>query len=182
MRLYRSTIILAIVLMILVAAHIWLSKPEEGRQAADSAENEEVVLVPVDRTKLSEVERTGAEGKIILTRKENEFILSYPENRSVIETNINDFISSLAQLKSARIISRTPDDYDVYGLTEPQASIKVKTDDGNIIVLHIGDQTYSRENHYVRKDGDNTVYAISWYNAENLLKNLLQTDSGENSS
>lgn len=180
MRLYRNTIILAFVLAILVAAYIWLPKPGNEQYTSNSGQDTGIVLVPADRTKFLEIERTGTEGKVVLARKDNEFVVAYPAGASVIPVNSNDFIDSLSQLKAARIINAAPASCDEYGLSEPQASVKIKTDDGNVIVLHIGDQTYSKENCYVRKDGDNTVYAISWHNAENLLKNLLKSDAGVN--
>ena len=59
-----------------------------------------------------------------------------------------------------------------YGLEQPYAEIKVKSGNGTVNTITVGNKTSSNESYYVRKDADDSIYTVASSKIEDLVRPL----------
>lgn len=70
---------------------------------------------------------------------------------------------TLTSLNATSLIEKDPEDLSIYGLDNPQFTLRISFVDGSSILLSVGNMTPVARNYYVITDKDNIVYTIGNY-------------------
>ncbi len=123
MKKFRTTWILAGVLLVL-AAYVYWGEIKGSKKREEQKAKEEKVLV-FDKAKVESVTLTSIQGKFQAKRSgEKEWILESPLKAPADKLVWNNIIDSLDELKFSRVISEKSEDLVPYGLKD--AKIKVE--------------------------------------------------------
>lgn len=156
----RSILILAVVLVVLVGAYVYVSnRPQEQ---VETGETIEICKVPrEDIVKMVLESRDGT--TLTFIKKDDEWTVDYPHPVVLDKTSVDDIAYSFASLYAERIIDENPEDLSVYGLDKPAVVAKAFLKDGTEKVLYLGNETPAGNTYYLMAEGDPKVYSV-WMN------------------
>lgn len=180
---WKKIAVLGIVLVIFVAAFIFLSKMQNADNS-DSNEDNQGKIAEVNSEDVSKIilEHEGTE--IVLTREEIEVEKETTDENGETKTETEkkkvwtnpdfdvdssrvDDIIRAAGTTINRTINENPENVSVYGLDNPRLVTFVLSD-GKEVTLEIGGQSPTGESQYVRRAGEKAVYSIGSYDGKKL--------------
>src|SRR3990167_1205938 len=124
MKKFKTTWILAGVLLVLAAAVYW-GEIKGGKKREEQKEKEEKVLV-FDKGKVESVALTSIQGKFQAKRSgEKDWILETPLKVPADKLAWNNIIDSLYDLKFNRVISEKSEDLVPYGLKDAKVKVEM---------------------------------------------------------
>jgi hypothetical protein len=166
-----------LILGIAVAIILTVSPPETDNPSATTAVTEEVtsrLIYEIDPTKIVSMLVTNENGIYQIGRMEigEEITWTIEEYASLpLDSNfVISAMSSVSTLVAARIVTDTPADLSVYGLTEPRAEIIALFEGGVMKDILIGNQSPTAGETYMMLSGANTVYTIADTSIATLLE------------
>jgi hypothetical protein len=152
----------------IAAAILLINKPPETTDPLVTAAPEEVtsrLVYDIDPLKIISIFIMNEKGSYEIGRFEieGEQLWSVEEYASLpLDTDfILSVMSSAAKLTAARVVTDTPSDLSVYGLTEPRAEILTLFEGGVMKDLLIGNPSPMTGETYAMLSGENTVYTIA---------------------
>lgn len=146
----KNTLILIAILIILLVIFIFWQNPFKAQQNKTQTET----VITNDLTDLQKIEIRQADKTVILTKQENNWLVSSQDNILANEIIIENLIEALQKTKSGTIISSNQDKLANFNLTEDKATrLKLFAEEDNLIIeLLIGkrggpayDQTYLKK-------------------------------------
>jgi hypothetical protein len=156
---------LAGALAIVVGLAVWftLHPPGKAKTAGAVDDSEKVEISKAEIADLREMVVESPRGKLRLYRQGDEWKADVPYPVTLDKTAVEDLGYSFGRLYSEKIIDKEPKDLAVYGLEPPQATARAMLKDGSSIELQLGNRTPASNTFYLRKKGDQAVYAV-WMN------------------
>lgn len=150
-------LILLLVLAGLTAAFFGLK--QYNKVQSEKEEDDGITIFDTERDDIVKL-TYDYEGETYCFEKEDDTWYDAEDHTLNIEQYlIKNMLSSVAPLKAEQIIENVTD-MNQYGLAEPSRTIQYETEDA-AYVFEVGDYNSVSSVHYIRKPGENTVYAVS---------------------
>lgn len=165
MRFYRNAIILAAVFAALLVTYIYLPKHSEEQDA-----DKNIKIKTFNRESIAEVNLKNQQGIILLTKTENTWKMSKPQNYKLDKASTESFIDNISDFKAESIIEEKAQDIDKYGLKKPKAELTVKTLNGESTLFLIGDEVPIEGGYYLKTSDKEIIYRIDAYLAGDFLR------------
>ncbi len=165
----KSYIILGIAIAVLIGAFLLISsidteKPQEK-------ENNTVTIYETENENIKTVSVKNSYGEYTFINGETPSV----EEKTDIDIDtakIESFIGEWSFVTSNEIINENPSDLSEYGLANPVAVLSITVNDGEGLVLYMGDNSPLGNGRYVKADKENKVYILSQYKSEMILRKL----------
>ncbi|MBD3375838.1 DUF4340 domain-containing protein [candidate division KSB1 bacterium] len=152
---FKTTLVLALVLIVGIVAVVLLDKKDEQR--AEQKELDEKLL-NIEKENVSEIMLEPA--GIHAVRDSNDWILTDPVDARADNDAINSLLGIFDYSKQIRVISSDPSEYPVYGLQNPKAEM-VLVHDGQSDTLYLGDDNPTGSYVFARQSGSPDVFLTS---------------------
>jgi len=165
----RSTVllILAAVLAATTAATLLLIRRQEtGATTAEEAAaqiQERIQITNIDPAEVRRIELVSQGRQLRLYRENDAWRIEQADPVELDPAAVEDLVYTFARLDAERVIARSADDTEQFGLDPPKVVGRALLADGGKIELRLGDLTPVRNTYYLMKTGDSTVYAV-WAN------------------
>ncbi|MCX8129097.1 MAG: DUF4340 domain-containing protein [Clostridia bacterium] len=172
MKLYRNAIILVVVLGLLIGAYVILKNKEGSSDTAQAGttETKEIEIINIGSEKAKEITIEGKDGKLVLEKKDKEWVLVQAGDIKTDKTLLEGLVSDAASLKADKVVEEKAADLSKYGLSSPSVIVSVKAGDGTVKVFELGNQTPLKDGYYVRLKDSDKVYTIGSYTGDKFLK------------
>ena len=158
----RNLLVLCGVLAV-ICAGIFSVKTVEKH--IDDIQTIDEVVVAIDKDALTQVSWTGEEGTVTLVKEDDTWKSADDEDFPVSQDAVDEFLSNFEEVKATFIIDDV-EDYEQYGLKDPEHTITFTSEDGETVVT-TGTYSTMDEQRYICVDGG-LVYLIETDIAENL--------------
>lgn len=131
---------------------------ESGEPAADAAEVS--MLTDIHMSDIAGIALKNGNGSIALMLYQNEWsVLEAPEDTGVNMSAVKSFSYRMAHMPALEDLGETQD-WEAYGLDDPQATVSIVQTDGSVTKIHMGDQTPLEKGYYARRENDFHLYWI----------------------
>ena len=157
---FRITLLLVVV-AILMGGYLWLGPPLTEPEEDDSPTSQDWFYL-VDDSQIYRLDVTYFGTPAIFIR-DSERVWHYG---SLDGPPVSEEFAGTAFLaggaRSPRLITESPDDADLvlYGLDDPQITLRFYMEDGQAYTVYVGDLTPDRITNYARIDGIDRVYLL----------------------
>ncbi len=179
MKLYKTVILTAVILAVGIAG-FFIIREIVDRNTPSRTYQLSTVITNMNSNDVEEV-RIDNNGIIMHMQKRSETTYDNDGNRRVEEAwylvdeedtrlaqrIVDGLVIAAANLTATEIIEEDVEDLSQYGL-DGNYKVYIKSDKNVEYTLIIGDILYNREGYYAMIEGDDTVYSISLYSANNL--------------
>jgi hypothetical protein len=158
----KNLFILAVVVAV-VGAYIFFFErhqptSEEARTRAEK------VFPDLDQDAVAGIEIRGLEGRVRLERVDDEWHLREPLDFPADPSKVNSALGSLANLVADRRLAADEVDPREYGLNEPAVEVELRSDEGVIVSLAVGDEMPLGSKRALRLDsGAEILLASGWF-------------------
>jgi hypothetical protein len=166
----RRLLIAALLLVLLFAfTKFYHPKPKEDSTKASDVSPKILALTESDIVKIS-LKKKDADEIVIAKNAAGKWEITAPKALPADQEAVSSVLSTLASLNGDRVIEDKASDLAQYGLSAPAFEIDVVAKDGRTTKLHIGDDTPTGGNAYVRVDGDARVFTLTSSNKTSIQK------------
>jgi hypothetical protein len=158
----RWTLIAVVAVLALVVGGYFALKLRP-RPAARPSESAGVELNRVDAAKLAKITLTRPGGTLVAEQAGGAWKVNYPYPVTLDKGNVDDLVSTFADLTAERLIEQSPADLAPFGLAPPKAVASIVMTDGTEKTFLLGDKTPSGTGYYLQVKGTPAVYSV-WLN------------------
>jgi Domain of unknown function (DUF4340) len=118
----------------------------------------QLTLPSVDSESVTKLEIFEGEATITLTKSGDDWTLS-PEGYPADSRRVKAGLDALAAVSAGTMTSKSPKMHSKYEVTEDKLTVAASSDSGELIKLIVGKETADKRGNYVRKPGDDRVFA-----------------------
>jgi hypothetical protein len=160
MRKYLSTFILIGVLLILVAGVIGIRYYKEKKQAAPVANN---FYENLDIDHITKIEIIKAGKLLNLIREKDKWTESVvdQEPQEAEKESVDGLLSTIKDIKIKEEITNKADKQELFQVTTNTLEVRLFQGEEEIADFFIGKTTPDFNGNYIRKDGENSIYATT---------------------
>lgn len=170
MKLYRNAIILLSVVLILAGVYFVVTRfVIKEPEAPERIKYEKVVDLSTSDMKEMTIENKGE--KFIFHKVNNDWLLTYPENVKYDPSRLSSSAINFSSIFIERVIEEDAADLVPYGLDDPIV-VTCELEDGEKVILEVGDLTPAKSGFYVKLAGENSVYTTDTYTMNKVLISL----------
>jgi len=173
MKLYKNAIILVIVSLLLVASYFVTNKKNSNKNVQDGTNLSTIKVLNLNPDNITEIETDNKKDKLIFKKSENKWKLIEPSDIKYDQALADGLPLSIFYVTASKLIAEKVDDPAQYGLDNPSV-ISIKTTDGKLNILEIGDETSNKDSYYFKVKGNDKVYIID----KNKVDAILMTTKG----
>lgn len=157
----KSTIILAIAVIVLIAAYFSFNKTTFFSKKADDSTQEKktINIIKIDK-ELTEMKINTEGSEFVLSSKDKNWKISKPENFEADIEKINAISSGMADLNADKLASEDTKDLASFGLDKP-TTITVKDSSGTSYTIEVGNETTLKTGYYIRKKDEAKIYVVT---------------------
>ncbi len=163
-------LLLAALLLAGLAGGVYYSnsrtKANEGKPAPDAPPD--ILKIPDDQVTGIEIKK-GAD-LTSLKKSDAGWQITAPQALNADQDAVKSMVTTIAGLKSDRLIEEKAGDLATYGLTSPAMEVTVAAKDGKKHRLLVGDETPTSSGYFVKLDGDPRVFTVASYNKSSVDK------------
>ncbi len=155
----KTLIILSGIFIVLaiVASSSWWSKYFNSRKRLqENADLNFPAFIPAAINKISITKKDGEE-KILEKKKDSWKINGFDASQK----KIDDFFKSLADSEIKSLVSKNPENYKIFGVTEENGTILTLYQDSATTTLIVGKQGDSYDSFYAKKKNGFNVYLVA---------------------
>jgi Domain of unknown function (DUF4340) len=169
----HSLILSTVVLLALVGTLYWSEhrKPkEETRVSADSSP----AILKLDDASITQVDLKKKDTPGIMLAKDSSgsWQIMEPKKLAADQSTVSSMVSTLASLRSERVVEDKASDLNAYGLAQPALEVDLTEKDNKNQKLLIGDDTPTGSAAYAMLTGDPRVFTIATYNKTSFDKSV----------
>lgn len=155
-----------LILTLMVYCMLHVAQPN----SAKTPQPEQVSLLSIRTSDLTQVEFASDSG--VSTIFQNDDGWAWADGTVINSETADLMVTFLSYLYSDDVVKRGETDYVKYGLDPPQRIVAFETKEGERHVVEFGNVTATGKSVYMRLDGSDTVYTIS-YDAYDIIFNSL---------
>jgi hypothetical protein len=170
----HSLIAATVILLALVGTLYW----SEHRKPADDADKSSADTAPsilkLDEASITKLELKHADGEPIVLAKQSSgnWQITAPTNYAADQTSVSGLLSSVASLRSERVVEDKASDLKQFGLDHPVLEVNLTEKDNKSQRLLIGDATPAGGAVYAMLAADPRIFTMASYNKTSIDKNL----------
>ena len=136
-----------------------------NKQQAEKEQGSVQTLEPIISLSADEIRKihyTNPQGELTFEKDETgEWRLPEDPSMPLSASSVSALASAFANLTPSQIVADTQSDAASYGLSDPQLSITLVTDNSQTITLKVGSKNTYSGGYYAALEGDDHVYMIS---------------------
>jgi len=158
----RNTIIL-IVVALLLGGYIYFFEIKGDKEGETSAGDAALMMFDVSLDEVVElVVRDGpATMRVFLSEDGRTWVLDQPEKREADADQVRRAIAHIVGATASRSLDRKEaGNLADFGLENAPLEVRLRTSDGDTVLLFVGDQNPRGTQYYAMKSGGNTIYMI----------------------
>ena len=168
----NTAIVFGLFILLLAGTLIW-QKTKTSSDGADApTATPEDLLLHLDEASVKAISVQDANNQRVSLRRseDNKWVIIYPQAEATDEAAV---ISAVSQLLNVRITSRpqTIPDLETVGLDPAAYTILVETNDGEQILINVGNLTPTEGGYYVLTQ-DRIIYVASKFGLDGLINFL----------
>src|SRR5579875_3113483 len=159
----RNLLVAAIILAALSGAVWWAKRhPATSTATGTPAAETSPKLADIPQAQITEIDLKKKNGPdVILTRQNDKWQITSPENLPADQDAANGVASSLSPVTADNVVEDKPADLGKYGLTAPSLTVTVHEKNGKSDTIYFGDDVPAGSLVYARVDSNPKVYAVS---------------------
>lgn len=179
MKLYKSLILTAVILAVGITG-FFIAREIVERNTPSRTYQLSTVITNMNSNDVEEVEIDN-DGIVMHIKKRSEvkydnegnkrieeaWYLVSEEDTKLAQRVVDSLVIAASNLTATEIIEEEVEDLSQYGL-DGDYSVYIKTNKDVEYTLILGDMLYNREGYYAMIEGEDTVYSISIYSANNI--------------
>lgn len=153
MKVFRQTIILFVLFVLVVGGYFLFLKPAEKRKK--EKEEREKKLIEYDSSKVSEIWIEKPDGqKVGFRKKDSKWDIIYPVWAEADRFSVDPIASRYSSVEIERLIEKNPKDLKEFGLDNPRFKVRIKLDDGKEFGIFIGLKSQVGYSVYAMREDD----------------------------
>ena len=170
----RSLLIASIVLLILAGGYYWSERHKPSNDAAKASADAPPSILKLDDAVVTQIKLTksGAEPIVLTKSPVGAWQISVPKPLGADQSAVASMVSTLASLKSERLVEEKPGDLKRFGLDQPAVEVELSEKAGKAHKLLIGDEAPTGGTFYAMLAADPRVFTIAGYSKSTIDKNL----------
>ncbi|HBM80388.1 MAG TPA: hypothetical protein DD426_06060 [Clostridiaceae bacterium] len=163
----RNLIILLVLLAVLAASYIYISK-RPSKTKDQGSDTQAVKLLELDSKKIVKINIKNKDGILELEKKNDKWALTSEGGINIDQNIVDTIVSTFSALNADKIVSSNPGNLGEYGLSSPSSATAI-LEDGSEKVVYVGDKTPDGNNYYGMVKGDPKVYLLSSADGQHLM-------------
>ena len=168
----RSLILSSVVLLALVGTLYWSEHRKPKDETTVSADSSPSIL-KLDEASITQVDLKKKDAApIVLAKSGGSWQITEPKPLSADQNMVSSVVSTLASLRSERVVEDKASDLQAYGLEQPALEVDLTERDNKNQKLLIGDDTPTGSGVFAMLTGDPRVFTIASYNRSSLDKSV----------
>lgn len=153
---FKGTALMAAVFLGLALYYFFVDLPAEQKEK--NRQEQAGKILPFDIDKVVEFSLTSKGEPIALKREsQHNWKLTLPLSASGDSTEVEAFLSVIADLKKTRVVEENPKDPSIYGLSSPINKIHFKFENNKEETLLIGNESPLGGHHYFKRKSQSSV-------------------------
>jgi len=166
---------LLLALVVLIGVYIWyVNRDVVPGQTAEVAQT--ISLATLDTGQLSFLHYIGDDVDMNLVLEGEAWKSVEEPERPINQTYATNMIGIIDEISATRLVNKTPENLDDYGLAKPAAYLQATQADGVTVTLQIGDEVSTGSGYYALVNEDNKVYLLdSTYGSGLVYSNVDMT-------
>lgn len=172
MKLYKNITIILVVLIILAGALVavkFLPGNEEPKEPEKTQSTEYFDILRVKIDDISKVDVTTSKDSYTVTKSGSEVHLSDSENLMISNQFLQSLLNSCSYIYAEKVASENKDDAEIYGFTNPKATLNITLKDGSNKTLLVGNDTIDASGSYIKMADEDKIYIKSAYGLSSLI-------------
>lgn len=158
-----TLLLLLLALAALIGVYVWYcNKPVNKEKSTTDKGTQNISLVKVDKTKVTQLHYIGGSNTDITFVLDNE-VWKSKENpdRPINQDNVTGMLSLVSKITASQKIVKNPDNLADYGLDKPYAYIQATLKDNSTVTLKLGDEAVTGDGYYAMVNDSKTVYLVT---------------------
>lgn len=136
---------------------VYNKNAQEARKAEADRENAATILLSIEEASLAKISFDGEDDRVVFEQKDGEWYIPGDDVFVMNTSKAATMTSDLAALTITRTLDE-PGDLTQYGISAASRRIEVKTTDGSVYEILVGDRNTSTNELYFMLQGDKNVY------------------------
>lgn len=169
----HSLILSTVVLLALVGTLYWSEHRKPKDETTVSADSSPAIL-KLDEGSITQVDLKKKDAPSIMLAKDSagSWQITEPKKLTADQSTVSSMVSTLASLRSERVVEDKASDLNAYGLAQPAFEVDLSEKDNKNQKLLIGDDTPTGSAVYAMLAGDPRVFTIASYNKTSFDKSV----------
>lgn len=170
----RNLFIMLSIVILLGAAYFLAVTFNDGAPGKDEEQtpaSEVIVIYETNSESLKKIGISNPDGSYALVKNVGAWLLEDNGSIEIVQSKAETLASAARYISAVDVIDENAESLGDYGLAEPQATIKIFTNDDDR-VFFMGDLTPAGNYYYFMEAGTQTVYTISKSKGQTYLKRL----------
>lgn len=169
----HSLILSTVVLLALVGTLYWSEHRKPKDETTVSADSSPAIL-KLDEGSITQVDLKKKDAPPIMLAKDSSgsWQITEPKKLTADQSTVSSMVSTLASLRSERVVEDKASDLNAYGLAQPAFEVDLSEKDNKNQKLLIGDDTPTGSAVYAMLAGDPRVFTIASYNKTSFDKSV----------
>ena len=152
----------ALVLLALLGGLVWFTEFREQASSDAPTENDDrPQIMSFEETNLKQLEVTRGDQRVTVERQDSGDWLLQPSGQPGDRLRISGLVFRLSTLRANRVAAENPDEYDQFGLSNPNLTATLTLADGSTQALQVGSKAPTETATYVKKPDGGAVYLVS---------------------
>lgn len=168
MKLYRNAFILLAVVVLLGAVYFVTSRKSAAENLQNFSQTNTIKVLNLNTDTIKEIDIEHKKERLVFLKKENKWTLAEPSDLKYDQTLADGLPLSIFYFTASKVIEEKANDLAQYGLDNPSV-LSVKTEDGKLGILEIGNQTSSKDSYYLKIKDSDKVYIIDKTKVDSIL-------------
>jgi hypothetical protein len=169
----RSLILSSVVLLALVGALYWSDHRKPKEETSVSADSSPAIL-KLDESSITQVDLKKKDAPPLMLAQDSSgsWQITEPKKLTADQSMVSSMVSTLASLRSERVVEDKASDLNAYGLAQPALEVDLTEKNNKNQKLLIGDDTPTGSAVYAMLTGDPRVFTIASYNKTSFDKSV----------
>lgn len=173
MRKWRNLVITLVILLALGGTLYYVNtmKPAEDKNKKDTqTDKPKIELLNAKSEEIKEIYIKNKTGEYTIAKIGDKWGIKELQNADLDKTKVENVVYDLANVSADMVVEENAADLGKYGLSLPQAELKVSLVNGTVKQFLIGSQIPVAGGYYFIENGQKKVYALPSFKGESIQK------------
>jgi len=159
----RTTWIVLVIFILVLAAALLLLRTQDQRAAETTPTAATATLVDMTGRQVQNLQLSGSQGEKLAIEKglDGSWVVTEPAGSQADQARIDQLVSDLGTLQVTAKLDTTPG-LENLGLNPARYRVEASFEDGEPVLLYIGDKTPTQDGYYAYRQGDQVVVVESF--------------------
>ena len=177
MKLYKNIIIILVILGALIGGLFLVKMLPEKDENSTNTQNmssiEYIDILRMNSSDITKIQLESSKNSYTVIKNGNELSLSDSSNVKIDKKALETFVNSCSYIYAEKLASEKAEDAEIYGFSNPKATIMISLKDGTIKTVYIGNETIDGSGNYIKLSDENKIYIKSAYGISSLTPDYI---------